>query len=68
MTMPSWGSRAKDGPIHTAAAAEPQAADPNERRDTTWFDSSWELRQGLVVAELTDTDDLPAEWRGAVAR
>jgi hypothetical protein len=28
--------------------------------DTGWFDSSWELRQGLEVAELAE---FPAEWR-----
>ncbi|WP_309639668.1 hypothetical protein [Methylibium sp.] len=27
--------------------------------DPGWFDSSWELRQGLDVAEL---DEVPAEW------
>lgn len=32
---------------------------PGDEGDETWAPSSWDLRQGLDIAEL---DELPAEW------
>lgn len=61
----SWGIKAIDG---TAHPAEARGDEDGLRSEASWFDSSWELRKGLVVAELTEADDLPAEWLGAPSR
>lgn len=64
-----WGAKPKDSRFQSDAAGDGTATSPppehDERRDAAWFDSSWELRKGLVVAEVTEADDLPAEWRAA---
>lgn len=40
--------------------------DPSARQDEqVWAHSSWDLRQGLDVAEL---NELPAEWRSIKPR
>lgn len=44
------------------AEQDEPAARPDEQ---VWAHSSWDLRQGLDVAEL---NELPAEWRGIKPR
>ena len=44
-------------PGHRVDGRPEQPADDQD--DATWAPSSWDLRQGLDVAEL---DELPAEW------
>lgn len=64
-----WGAKPKDSRFQSDPAGDDAVSSPaperDERRDAAWFDSSWELRKGLVVAEVTEADDLPAEWRTA---
>ena len=58
----------------TGATGATDAALPllAEARACGWFESSWELQQGLAVSDLPDADDgltalwFPA-WRGAAA-
>ena len=44
-----------------ASVAPPPPAPPETGSACGWFDSSWELRQGLRVIEHMDFDRLPAE-------
>ena len=44
---------------HPAALAEantPEGADAPDSRSCGWFESSWDLQQGLAVSELPDSD------------
>ena len=44
---------------HPAALAEadtPEGADAPDSRSCGWFESSWDLHQGLAVSELPDSD------------
>ncbi len=40
----------------SAAVACAGAGDAGDRRVCGWFDSSWELRQGLAVSELPEAE------------
>jgi hypothetical protein len=40
----------------SAAAAAAGQAEPGDQRACGWFDSSWELRQGLAVNELPEAE------------
>lgn len=44
--------------LRAAAVAAADAVEPGA--GCGWFDSSWELRQGLKVVEYMDSDPLPA--------
>jgi hypothetical protein len=57
---PATGSPEAEG------AADVESDIPTDTLDEeVWAPSSWDLRQGLDVAEL---DELPAEWRGIKPR
>lgn len=62
--------------VHALVRAHPQAANPPADLPAAddpapacgWFDSSWELRQGLAVTELPDSDGSAAAlWFAALA-
>lgn len=51
--MALFRSKSEARPAWPASAApEPDSAASTQAARDNWFDSSWELRHGLVVAEL----------------
>lgn len=50
-TEPHWFSQA---PHAEPLGGGPQTPAGDSGRDVTWFDSSWDLRKGLDVAELNE--------------
>lgn len=42
--------------VALAEVAAPAAADTDRVRACGWFDSSWELQQGLAVSELPEAE------------
>lgn len=58
----SWFTPAARPPVRKATSLPLVAvAKPDRRSGCGWFDSSWELSQGLLVEEHTGFERLPAE-------
>lgn len=53
---PDAGDAAARHALAQAGAAPGGPADPEPVRACGWFDSSWELQQGLAVSELPDAE------------
>lgn len=56
---------AQPGPSPAAEDVGNEEQDNPAADEQVWAHSSWDLRQGLDVAEL---NELPAEWRGIKPR